>query len=655
MMAVFPLFFLPIVLDNYGYAKNWFLGVSMAVGILLWVIKMVATRDFVFRTGSFWKVWLAMTIWVLIGWWRQSLGVKTRSVMDPLGMGTVVILAGWVWLWLQVRDKEEERRQLNWLTVTGIILAIFSMATFMIPAARLPVNFPQKSPLVVVSSGWSLSGSVVNEVAILLILAMEWIRRLVKKIKNNEGYLKTAIVTVLLSLVFCLDIYKIFSLGWSMLDRNSSWVIAAETLKRSPVWGVGVGNFVQAFTSSRPASYNLTPFWSTVFTTSGMGFLHLWTELGIGGLVVVALVLGQWLKLRKKEVGFWQIGLLGVALLLLPASLVSVWLLVWLLVNKIGREEVKEYKLPTVAMGESGFNVLPYVLGLVLVVGVGFGSWWWMKMFLGEVYLRKSLVAAGENKGGETYDWQIKAITMNPNMANYRRIYSQTNIALAQNILATENITDEDRQKAGVLVQQAVREAKAAIALEEINPTYWENLGEIYKKLIGVVDGTADWSFQALQQAVALDPVNPLTRLSLGGLLYAAQRYEEADRVFEQVVVNKQDFANGWYNWAYTAKLTNKLADAIQRLNQAVALVPVDTGDFEKASGELAVWRREYDELLKKSGQTQGLAPTPETLKTAEPIPTVGEEEKVEVPKEQLEPPKTEPTVTPEVTEAPEQ
>jgi tetratricopeptide (TPR) repeat protein len=271
---------------------------------------------------------------------------------------------------------------------------------------------------------------------------------------------------------------------------------------------------------------------------------------------------------------------------------------------------------------------------------------------MGEVYLRRSLVAAGENKGGETYDLQIKAIGMNPNIANYRRIYSQTNMALAQNILATKDTTDEDKQKAGVLVQQAVREGKAAIALEGLNASYWENLGEIYKKLIGVVDGSPDWAFQALQQASALDPVSPLTKLNLGGLLYSARNFEEADRVFEQVVVNKQDFANGWYNWAYTAKNLNKLEVAIQRLNQALALVPADTGDFDKASKELGEWRKEYDDLLKKQGGAQKTTLTPETLKTAEPIPTAGKEEKVNVPKEQLEPP-TSNVVSPTVTVTP--
>lgn len=660
VISLFPLFFLPIVLDNYGYAKNWFLGMSLGIGMVLWVAKMIISKNYVVKTSRFWWVWMAMTIWGIIGWWRQSAGVKARTMMDPLGMGTLIIMAGWIWLWLQTRDEDapavagqEIEKQFNWLTVSGAILAVFSVISFMIPASRLPMNFPKKMPMVVISSGWSLAGSIVNETIILLVLASEWIRRLVKRLKGNQGYIKTAMVTVLLSLVFCLDVYKIFKLGWAMLDRNSSWIIATETLKRSPTWGVGAGNFVKAFTFFRPASYNLTAFWTTVFIISGMGLLQVWTELGMGGLVAVGLILGEWLRLKKNAAAFWQIGMVGVALLLLPVSLVGVWLWVWLAAEKLNG--FKERKL-VLNMGESNFNVMPYLVGVIMLAGVGWGGWQWMKMFMGEIYLRRSLVAAGENKGGETYDWQIKAIGMNPNIANYRRIYSQTNMALAQNILAAKELSDEDKQKAGILVQQAVREGKAAIALEGENASYWENLGEIYKKLIGLVDGSADWAFQALQQAVVLDPVNPLTRLNLGGLLYAARRFEEADRVFEEVVVNKQDFANGWYNWAYSAKNLNKLEVAIQRLNQALALVPAETGDFEKASKELGDWRKEYEELLKKQGASvKTTAPEAETLKTAEPIPTAGKEEKVDVPKEQLEPPKVTvtPTETPEATPTP--
>jgi tetratricopeptide (TPR) repeat protein len=184
-------------------------------------------------------------------------------------------------------------------------------------------------------------------------------------------------------------------------------------------------------------------------------------------------------------------------------------------------------------------------------------------------------------------------------------------------------------------------------------------LAGIYKQLIGVVDGTADWSYQAYQQAVVYDPTNPLTRLDMGGLLFAAQRYEEAGRVFEQVVRDKQDFANAWYNLAYADKALNKIDVAVADLQQAVSLVPKDSGDYEKANKELDVWKKELDEAIKKQQellkQQQAAAAAaqpkePETLKAPEVAPKVGEEEKVNVPAEQIQPPE----VTPLPTQVPE-
>lgn len=250
-------------------------------------------------------------------------------------------------------------------------------------------------------------------------------------------------------------------------------------------------------------------------------------------------------------------------------------------------------------------------------------------------------MAAAKNMAGDTYNLQIKAIERNPYVPGYRRIYAQTNLALAQAILAKENLSDEEKENASTLIQQAVREAKAAVALEPNNYVHWVNLASIYKSIIGLVDGAVDWAFQAYTQAAALDPVNPMVKLDLGGLLFAANRLEEADRVFEQAVLNKPNMANGWYNWAYSAKKLGRLGDAVTRMAQAVALVPIDSGDYEKANKELGEWRKELDEAIKKQqAMVEQQQKEAETLKTPEPLPT-GEKE-VEVPKTELEPPKME-------------
>jgi Tfp pilus assembly protein PilF len=369
-----------------------------------------------------------------------------------------------------------------------------------------------------------------------------------------------------------------------------------------------------------------------VFSSSSMGILQIWTEIGTIGLVLTGWLISGVLK-KKKEEGFWNVMLVLALVLFTPVTLLSVFLLVWLMANKLF--EVKEHKL-LLEVGEKKINAMPIIISIILLAGMGFGGYWWTRVLMGEIYLRDSLIKASNNDGTGTYNLQIKAISANPYDAEYRKLYSQTNLAIAQNMLSNQELSQEDKEKASTLVQQSVREAKAAISLNEKNPEYWSNLAAIYKSLAGLVEGAPDWSLQAYQQAVALDPVNSLLKLDMGGLLFAANRFGEADRIFEQAVISKSDYANAWYNWAYTAKKNNDIQNAVNRLDQALKLVPADSGDYETASKELEAWKKELDEATKKQQTDEK---EPETLKTADPIPTVAEEEKMEVRESEMQPP----------------
>ena len=129
-----------------------------------------------------------------------------------------------------------------------------------------------------------------------------------------------------------------------------------------------------------------------------------------------------------------------------------------------------------------------------------------------------------------------------------------------------------------------------------------------------------------------------MTKLEMGGLLFAAGRYEDADRVFEALVVSKSDMANGWYNWAYTAKKLNKLPEAISRLTQAISLVPVDSADYDKATKELADWKKELEDKNKKEAVVKEENKAPEVLQTPAPLPT-GKAGVIPVPTGELNPP----------------
>ncbi|MBU4397684.1 hypothetical protein KKC08_05990, partial [Patescibacteria group bacterium] len=236
------------------------------------------------------------------------------------------------------------------------------------------------------------------------------------------------------------------------------------------------------------------------------------------------------------------------------------------------------------------------------------------------------------------YNWQIKAIAMNPNLPKLRRIYSQTNLALVRSLSEkAESLTEEERQKISILTQQAVREAKTAVNLDNRDAESWVNLAGIYRQFAGGVEGAADWAYDSYSQAILLDPTNSSLKLDLGGLLFAAEKYEEADRMFEEAVVDKRDFANGWYNWAYSAKKRDRLSVAVARMNQVLALIPLDSADYETAEETLNEWRSELERLTEQERARQEAVAdqqqkeeevvAKEVLTTPMPLPTVIEEE----------------------------
>ena len=662
---ILPVFFLPIIYDAFGLGKNVFLLTTGLVGLILWTIDLLKNKKEVILVNK----WLKWVIFGLIlgavSYFRMELGGQARSVSSLLGMGGMLGLVIWFFLWMQIRDKNEYKKQINWLSISAVVVGVVSILVFIIPNSKLPFNWPEKNPLVSIGLGWSLAGGVLGEAVLFLFLLVEWAKRIAKKLKEKSdlgGYFVEAMAVVFFGLLTFLTIYKLVKMGWMYLDVRSSWAIAVETLKTKALFGVGLGNFLEAFTRFRPASYNATNLWASTLLISGMGVLHVWAELGLVGLISLILVILSVIK-KRKENGFGGVLLLGILALLLPPTFLITFLLFWVVASNF--DETKEVKI-ILPLGEKGFNILPYLLALIMLVVTIFGVYKVTKATMGDYYYRQSLVAASKNDGSGAYSNQIKAIGTNPNLADYRAVYSQTNLALASNFLNVgtgETVNAENKEKASTLIQQAVREAQAAVSLDKNVGAYWANLGAIYQSLVGTVDSALDWSVQSYQQAALIDPVNATYNMSMGSLMYGSQNYPLAERYFEEAIIDKNNLANAWYNRAYAAKQQNKLQEAVTFMQQAINLVAVDSDDYTKAKKDLDDWQKQLDEaiaqyqeqLKKQQAEQQQTEPMKtETLKTAQPLPTMGAEEKVNVPAEQLEPKITVmPTATPTVSPTP--
>lgn len=633
VMLIMPMVFLPVVTDPFGWGKNWIWVMSGFLGLFLWLMGWLTAKEKKLELNELWWWWGGMVVVAMITWWKLSSGAKIRTMADFGGLGTMV--SWWVWMFLWQQTKEDREGQIGWMTIGAGIVGVASIGVFLLPTTKLPLIWPKTNPFVSIDQNWSMAGSLLNEVLLMGFLATVWMRKLVGKLKNDQEYVGTAVVSSLLILILLLGVFRLIKTGWINLDGTSSWVIAVESFKKEPLLGVGVGNFVEAFSSWRPTSYNATSYWANGFKFSGNLVLHIWTEMGLLGLGLVVIMAVRLFKKRNRSFEWWFLMGYGLAVLFLPYTFLGTWLLVWLLSGLRGK--TTELSLLVLA-GDKNVNMAPVLVTMVVMTIGLVGGYTGQRLIAGEIFMRQSLLAASKNDGGSTYNLQIRAIGSQPQLAEYRRIYSQTNLSLAIAMLSNKDLSDEDKQKASVLIQQAVREAKSAISLESNNPIYWSNLASIYRQIVGIVDGAADWSLQAYQQAVILEPVNPMTKLEMGGLLFAAGRYEDADRVFEALVVSKSDMANGWYNWAYTAKKLNKLPEAISRLTQATSLVPVDSVDYDKATKELADWKKELEDKNKKEAVVKEENKAPEVLQTPAPLPT-GKAGVIPVPTGELNPP----------------
>lgn len=633
VLFLFPLFFLPVIYNSFILGKISFLFISALIALLLWLVDLIVFKGGVIKWNRLLIWFLALIVWMGISFFRLDPGVMMRSLLSQSGLGFFLGVFIWLFIWIQIADREEQKVQFKILTASGILVAGLSLFAFMIPVTKLPLLWPKNNPILSINSGWSITGSLIGEIIFFLVLSLSWLSKLLKKIRKRVeigGYLKEAVGVIFFGLLLFLDIYKLIKMGWSGLDGRSSWVIAVESLKRSPIFGMGVGNFYEAFQSFRPVSFNLTKVWSSAFSSGLMSWLSLWTELGLVALLLIIIGVINLVK-KSKNKGIGIILALSLLVLLTPINFMGVFLLFWVAAFN-GAFETKESSLRLV-VGESKFNVMPFVLAFLVLLLVGFGSYWTSRMLIADGYWKKSLVASSKGDGAGAYNWQIKAIGMNPNMANYRVVYSQTNLALANNFFGgEEEVSEENKEKGAVLVQQAVREARAATALDRMNANYWLNLAEIYRSLIGTVDEVDGWSFEAYQQAILLDPVSPLNKLDLGGLLYASGNFEGADRLFEESVAKKNDYANAWYNWAHSAKKLNKIQEAVARLEKSISLVPIDSGDYEQASEILMEWKAELEKLIAENQAMQAeQMKEAESLKVPEPIPETNENNKVEI------------------------
>ena len=630
---VLPLFFLPITSEFYEFNKNALLIISAISLMILWAIMTITDRQVRITRSP-----IGLPILALVTAWLASAILKSpnrvEAFMMPGQTGTWLALAFFFYVAPNfIRHKKDIEILLisliSCLVVVSIVTVLFSSGAIL--------NLSSLSSFMN-NHVWSPTGSLLAA-GLLIASALPVLAYLVVKQKSQVAATGAAIALLVLFIGGGADLYRLINPATDaeraiFLPAVTSWGIALEALKISPLFGTGPATFFSDFTRFRPVSFNLTPLWSLRFVSSSNYYLHLLTTLGVLGLAAYLFLVSRSYQLLRKAMRLSNdlaiasgLGALTCFILQLffPVSLVFLFLTIVYLVILVsavklaGTAVVHEANVDIVAGGSSTQTpILPWIVAVLVLTLTGVTLYLGSQAYAAEVWYYQALQAANRNDGKMTYDSLATAIRRNPFIDDYRVTFSRTSLLLANSLAKNPDLKDTDRANITQLAQQAIREAKNAVALNSTKVTNVENLAVVYRNLLNIAQGADAWTVASYRQAIILDPTNPNLRIALGGLFYSQKNYDDALRFFQQSADLKPDLANAHYNLAATYRQKNDLEKAVTEMEEVVRLVDKSTSDYDKASQELA-------DLKKQLPPPKTANPAPSAvseLQTPEPLPT---------------------------------
>jgi len=284
------------------------------------------------------------------------------------------------------------------------------------------------------------------------------------------------------------------------------------------------------------------------------------------------------------------------------------------IISLLPTEEEKRAKQDGMARLLPGFI---FAVIAAFVLGLGFVS---TRYVLSNLKFQQSLVAASQNNGNLTYTYQKDAITLFGFNDAYYRMFSQTNLSLA-NSLATsiqgqKSPNAQTTQTIYTLIQQSINSARQATTNSPQTAVDWQNLSAIYRNLIGFGQNADSFAILSAQQAVSLDPNNPQEYINLGGIYYQLKQWDKAEQQFQQAINLKPDFPNAYYNLGHALQEKGDLKGALAQFQTVKTLVANDPGNLAKINAEIGSLQNQI-ELQSNSNANQPVKnPTPLTSPT---------------------------------------
>jgi len=294
--------------------------------------------------------------------------------------------------------------------------------------------------------------------------------------------------------------------------------------------------------------------------------------------------------------------------------------------------------------------LLPAAFLTLMLVFTFYTGYLTLQYVKANVLFQSSLTAAAQNNGSLTYQKQSEALSAFPNNDVYQRVFSQTNLALANNLASQipqdSSPSAETTQTIYTLIQQSINAGRTATTLSPQSALNWQNLSSIYRSLIGFGQNADQFALLTAQQATVLDPNNPQQYINLGGIYYQLKAWDRAAQQFATAANLKPDYANAYYNLGHALEMQGDLKGALAQYQTVKTLTVNDKDNLKRINDEISA-------LEKKINGEQAVAPQTDegSLQLSTPsaqLPTQNPPVKIPAPKTNVTPvPDQETTPTP--------
>lgn len=431
--------------------------------------------------------------------------------------------------------------------------------------------------------------------------------------KTNNLTVTFSVLTILIAAGLCVTLLQLvttqqpvllpfevgFQTAFAAISQDSGRIL------QGFLFGSGFGNFSVVFTRFKQATFNSSPLWANGFNNSSSFLLELLATTGVLGMLAYLFLLFRVLQMpKKKKTNPLYFGILFAAVIsmLYPFAFIEIatfFVLLALFAAMQSKKEEKNYydvELKFVALKKGMISLqqisvpshekheynkpMAFTLTGVFLLIVGLVVWYGGSYVLSNLAFAQAISLAQANNGTGAYKYEIQAITYFPYQSVYYRIFSQTNIALANALANVQPKNTKPSTQATntiyTLLQQGITAAKTATDLSPQTVANWQNLASVYRALLGVGQNADSFAIQASQQAIILDPNNPQEYLALGGLYYQLNNWDSAIQMFQQAITLKPDYANAYYNLGYAYEQKGDNTDALSALQTVKSLVGTD-------------------------------------------------------------------------------